>query len=377
MPPSTFVRDGSQGGFASALQQIFGALSNGAYGFRAYQKYGPGYQQELDKQDLARQEAEIALKQHQANLDYEPIKAAQGRLGLASGRLTTTKMLEQMVADALQGQEGQTEATPLPQQGVFDTQLPPGTGPLAEGYKAKEAVPPQLNPADVEASGTPLESIIAGGKGLQSQNKLALAIQRAQQQRDHDMLLEGGRNNRQGTGIRAKLDLQTMLETGRNARAQTSQSGIESRFGRSERRLGDQFRESQDRLAANDEQRTLDTIDRMDQATLNSRSRLLQGELRNLDPNDDNYDTDRAKLIGAMRAIDAKLAAPRAPRPPRAPAAGGGAPAQNAPVAAAPHPARARVGGQLVPWEQAPPEVHAAWDRLSPEQQRQILAGGQ
>jgi hypothetical protein len=320
MPPSTFARNGDPegGGFGAALARLFGMIGKGASDYQDYRRYGPDFRNKQRADEIARQEQEIALRQHQAALDYEPIKQAQGRLQNATSRGAVTKMLEQVVADALKGQEGQTEAAPLPQQGPFDTQLPPGTGPLAEGWKPKEPVPPQLNPADVEASGMPLESIIAGGRGLLSESKTNLEILRAQQRYNLEGLKQTGRKDQEVTRQKNRLDLAEFYEKGKMKRARMEQGGVQGRFNTAEDRRKDEFDKNQKRLNDNEAQREEEALGRLDVATLNARRVSAQNRLKNLDQDDDNYDTDKAQLVSALRAIDEKLAAPRAPRAPKA-----------------------------------------------------------
>lgn len=185
--PSTFTRNGdpSQGGFGSVLARLFGVLGRGVADYRDYQRFGPDYKAKQRADEIAQQKAEIGLKRDQAALDYEPIKADQGRLQNARDRAAYAKALMEIVGNSLQGQEGQTEDAPLPQAGIFDTMVPAGTGPLAIGSRPREPVPPQLSPADVEASGMPLESIIAGGRGLQEGSAMQREILRLQQRREN------------------------------------------------------------------------------------------------------------------------------------------------------------------------------------------------
>lgn len=174
MPPSTFARNGNPdqgGGFGAVLAKLFGVIGKTASDYQDYRKYGPSFRDKQHADELAQQEAEIAVKQHQAALDYEPIKRQAGEISNAEQRTLVASQLGSILAKAQQGNEGQTVDAPLPPGGPLDTELPAGTGPLAVGSAPKPFVPPKLSPDQVAASGMSEADLGALGQGIYKELK--------------------------------------------------------------------------------------------------------------------------------------------------------------------------------------------------------------
>lgn len=175
MPPSTFARSGNPdqggGGFGAVLAKLFGVIGKTASEYQSYRQYGPKFRDKLHADELAQQEAEIAVKQHQAALDYEPIKRQAGEINNAEQRALVAAQLGNILAKAQQGNEGQTVDAPLPPGGPLDTEVPAGTGPLAIGSAPKPFVPPRLSPEQVAASGMSEADLGALGQGIYKELK--------------------------------------------------------------------------------------------------------------------------------------------------------------------------------------------------------------
>jgi hypothetical protein len=174
MPPSTFARNGGPdggGGFGAVLARLFGAVGKGASDYQDFKKYGPDFRDKQRADEIAQQEAEIGLQQKQAALDYEPIKRRAGELANLERGPAFANALAKMLAQAQQGNEGQTVDAPLPQGGVFDTEVPAGTGPLAVGSAPRPFVPPRLNPDQVAASGMSETDLRGMGEGIYKELK--------------------------------------------------------------------------------------------------------------------------------------------------------------------------------------------------------------
>ncbi|HXE85342.1 MAG TPA: hypothetical protein VN524_00920 [Hyphomicrobiaceae bacterium] len=166
MPPSTFASDPGRG-FGGALARLFGLITKAASDYQDFRTKGPDWRAVNRSEEVKRQEAEIAMRQHQAQLDYEPIKRRAGELANTTAGLSAADMLAQQDALALEGQDG-----------------------------VDQPVRPDLDPSAVTASGTSLDTIRLMGKGKQSGSALQRDLLKMQQRREQAIAAEDARRRR-------------------------------------------------------------------------------------------------------------------------------------------------------------------------------------
>jgi hypothetical protein len=354
MPPSPFARDRQPSGFAAALQSLFGALGKGAYEYRAYQRYGPAYAQELKKQMLAEQESELSNQQKQAALDYAPVQRRSAELENETRKAALAKALMGIGADAMQGQPDEVaDVTSVPTGA-------PGMG-MMPLVSTKEAPPPEFDPAMVAASGTPLATIQEGARGLGAQSKLQLALLQAQARKDAAAASAGAAGSRQDKALKARRAIVELEESGRNNRFNTGEAGRNSRFSTGQAATESRFSRAQEALAARigdaEARRLAEAFDRGTRADLTAHASVLSRQLAVTDDDD-----ARASLEAQLALVSEKLATKQVTRP-----------TPKGPGTPPPPPGSAHPPGAFVMRNGA--KTGVPWDKLTPEEQRAAMGG--